>query len=71
MTKPRRKKIWDAIFLFRTINPLNTTFEKESLSAMVKGGGGAEKENKIPDFFPLRFSHDLWIEKCGSIPEVI
>ena len=37
MTKPRRKKIWDAIFLFRTITPLNTTFEKASLSAMLMG----------------------------------
>ena len=41
------------------------------LQGSVEGGSGAEKENSIPDFFPSGFSHYLWIEKCGSIPEVI
>ena len=53
MTKPRRKKIWDAIFLFRTITPLNTTFEKESLSAMVKGGVVRKRKIKSQIFFLL------------------
>ena len=53
MTKPRKKKIWDAIFLFRTITPLNTTFEKESLSAMVKGGVVRKRKIKSQIFFLL------------------
>ena len=70
MTKPRRKKIWDAIFLFRTTTPLNTTLKKKSHYHGGRGGG-AEEENKTLDFFPFRFRHDLRIEKCSLIPEMI